>query len=71
MEIERTNELTLAGGGVDDALVVDAGAIGIPATSIALCTEKQLHRLLGILLLEYKTYKQKKKVATHNNNTWK
>ena len=52
-------------------LVVDAGAVGIPATSIALCTEKQLHRLLGILLLEYKTYKQKKKVATHNNNTWK
>ena len=56
VEIERTDELTLADGGVDDALVVDAGAVvGLPAASIALCTEERLRRVLGILILEFTT----------------
>ena len=39
----------LAGGGVDEALVVDnVGAVGLPAAAIALCTDDLVLRGPGI-----------------------
>ena len=50
-DVVITDGLTLTGGGVDNVVPADDGALGLPAAAIALCTDERLLLVLGIVTL--------------------